>query len=139
MNEQNTEILKKAFPNVFKENFYFECGDGWFELVGKIASFIDSRTKNCYATQVKEKFGTLRFYISYQYDDDGTPKLSSQDLTDIYGFIELSERQSGSICEDCGVHLDSVNREPQKNLGFWLVTLCINCAIPYKKRHTKTK
>ena len=54
--------------------------------------------------QVKEKFGTLRFY--YTGGDDI-----------IYGMVRMAESMSGVTCEECG------NPGEIKRDG-WLVTLC---------------
>ena len=55
-------------------------------------------------SQIKEKFGTLRFYTS------GGDRL-------IDGMIWFAESMSGRICETCG------NSGKLRNSG-WLVTLC---------------
>jgi hypothetical protein len=141
MNEQNVSILKKAFPRIFKDSFYFECGDGWFELIGKTAAYIDTKTKDCQIVQVKEKFGSLRIYITFDYNQDGEPKVSEENLSEIYEFIRLTEQQSKQICEDCGKELNSITRESQKNLGYWIRNICKSCSEKYRnsKRNTEIK
>jgi hypothetical protein len=95
----------------------FECGDGWFDLLnqlmGNIQHHIDWKEKQrnwaiewnkenpnepreipklvsqVTLDQVKEKFGTLRFY--YTGGDDR-----------IDGMVTLAEGMSGVICEGCG-------------------------------------
>ena len=54
--------------------------------------------------QIKEKFGTLRFY--YQGGDDT-----------IDGMVRMAESMSGVTCEECG------NPGETKGQG-WVVTLC---------------
>jgi len=61
------------------------------------------------ATQVKEKFGGLRFYISGGDDY-------------IYGMIDFAEHLSYKICEKCG---STENVEQTK--GGWIATLCSKC------------
>ena len=56
--------------------------------------------------QVKEKFGTLRFYCS-----GGET---------IYKFISLAERLSAVTCEDCG-------KQGTANNSGWISTLCEEC------------
>jgi hypothetical protein len=119
MTESNTNLLKVSYPTVFKENFYFECGDGWVNLISEIAKFISSKTSKCYADQVKEKFGTLRFYISC---GDG---ISEPEYVEIASFISAIERQSAHICEDCGVKLDDSNRNKVKS--YWIKNICVTC------------
>lgn len=60
------------------------------------------------ASQVKEKFGTLRFYMSSGTDE-------------IYKHIDEAEKKSGEICEGCGA--PGIRRG-----GGWIVTLCDSCA-----------
>jgi hypothetical protein len=102
----------------------FECGDGWFnildQLMGEIQHHIDWNNKNFekeYAQykqvpqvtldQVKEKFGTLRFY--YQGGDDI-----------IDGMVRMAESMSGVTCEECG--------NPGKSRGGgWIHTYCEPC------------
>lgn len=75
------------------------CGDGWFRLIDGLCSNIlwhqqwlekqNKPFKPVKVLQVKEKFGTLRFYT--QGGDDY-----------INGLISLAETMSNHICEECG-------------------------------------
>lgn len=56
------------------------------------------------ATQVKEKYGTLRFYIN-----GGTDKQ--------YALIDFAEMMSGTTCEVCG-------KPGKQSKGGWVVTRC---------------
>ncbi len=60
------------------------------------------------ASQVKEKYGTLRFYISGCTDE-------------IDALISDAERRSAKICEEC-------NSPGQQYGGGWVTTLCEECA-----------
>lgn len=104
----------------------FECGDGWYnildQLCGNIQSHIDWSIKNnawdvekdsknirsivpqVVAAQVKEKFGSLRFY--YDGGDDY-----------IQGLSVMAESMSMVTCETCGA--------PGKTRGRgWMYTAC---------------
>jgi hypothetical protein len=92
----------------------FECGDGWFniidQLMGNIQHHIDWRNRKgevvaqVTVDQVKEKFGTLRFY--YTGGDDY-----------IDGLVSMAESMSGVTCETCG--------NPGKSTGGgWIKTVC---------------
>ena len=59
------------------------------------------------ATQVKEKYGTLRFYMSFETEE-------------IQRLIATAEALSAQTCEQCG----AVGR--QRN-GGWIKTLCDSC------------
>lgn len=92
----------------------FDCGDGWFEilnqLMGNIQHHIDWRNKKeevvpqVTLDQVKEKFGTLRFYYS-----------GGDDVID--GMVRMAESMSGVTCEICG-------SPGQRRGGGWITTLC---------------
>ena len=59
------------------------------------------------ASQVKEKYGTLRFYLT-----GGTEEM--------YAIIHKAESQSSKTCEECG--------KPGKVRGkMWLSTRCAAC------------
>jgi hypothetical protein len=95
----------------------FECGDGWFtlldQLMGNIQNHIDwkNRTeevvKQVTLDQVKEKFGTLRFY--YTGGDEY-----------IHGMVTMAESMSGVICEECG-------NPGERKGGGWVRTICDPC------------
>ena len=92
----------------------FDCGDGWFnilnQLMGSIQHHLDWKNKNgpvveqVTLDQVKEKFGTLRFY--YSGGDDT-----------IDGMVRLAESMTSVTCEECG------NPGTQNSSG-WITTLC---------------
>jgi hypothetical protein len=109
------------------------CGDGWFDLIDDLCSEIQNRVNNvnsnrkysikssspslipiktiefiCEATQVKEKFGSLRFYT--QGGDDY-----------INGMISLAESLSRKICSQCG------NKKNIQQRRGWQHTLCKKC------------
>lgn len=72
------------------------------------------------ATQVKEKFGGLRFYINGADDE-------------VYGMISFAEHLSYKICEDCG---STKNVSQTKG---WIRNLCSKCMKEYKKKYEKIK
>jgi len=92
----------------------FECGDGWFnildQLMGSIQHHLDWKNKNGLVVeqvtldQVKEKFGTLRFYYS-----------GGDDVVD--GMVRLAESMTYVTCEVCG-------SPGTQNSGGWITTLC---------------
>lgn len=94
--------------------FGFECGDGWFVLIDELCTTIERAIEDNEAlksdfivVQVKEKFGTLRFYTSPTYDV-------------IHWLIDFAEGMSAKICEQCG--------NPGETGGHgWLRTLCKVC------------
>jgi len=98
MNKENTEKLFNDFPELYGQKdlpinqtnmcWGFECGDGWFDIIYQLSEKISAH-HNIQATQVKEKFGTLRFYTNYH--DDA-----------VEAMIAEAERKSEVTCDVCG-------------------------------------
>jgi hypothetical protein len=128
MNDENTRRIIAACPSLYDSMeeerdkigiqpfhpiaFGFECGDGWADLLVELSEKIQARLNEMpkdvaseyVALQVKEKFGTLRFYTSY-----------CDDVID--GFIREAEQKSACTCEQCGA--------PGKIRGsVWYYTAC---------------
>lgn len=136
MNKENTKQLIERCPKLFgsiaeeAENkkqgrrygpiaFGFECGDGWFNIILEAAEKIEAeintlpkeQQNNFKAAQVKEKFGTLRFYMHGE-----TEAMSEA--------IRIAEEKSYQTCEGCG--------KPSITLGRgWIVNQCRDCYIEY--------
>jgi len=105
MRKELDEALCKDFPTVFKNRhgdiletcmaWGFECGDGWEPIIREAAAKIEAINKtlpenqHCVASQIKEKYGTLRFYLNSGTDE-------------AYDATDEAERKSESICESCG-------------------------------------
>jgi aminoglycoside phosphotransferase family enzyme len=99
--------------------FGFEHDDGWFGLVHdlsakleKINAGLEGETK-IVASQVKEKYAGLRFYI-------GATPMSVAD--EVYDMIDEAEEASYKVCEACGQEGHVRERHG------WLKTLCDECA-----------
>jgi hypothetical protein len=124
MREELDRQLVEKYPKIFANRYAdmrttamcwgFEHGDGWYPIIdslcGNIQNHIDWQTKQgktvpqVVATQVKEKFGTLRFY----YD-------GGDDVID--GMVRMAESWSAVACEECG------GPGTQNSRG-WIKTLC---------------
>jgi hypothetical protein len=88
----------------------FECGDGW-ELSAKIEPIIAAmpveEQPNFRASQVKEKFGTLRFYMTMGNDA-------------IWAAIDEADAKSAVTCECCG-------KPGSVRGGGWIKVQCDAC------------
>lgn len=94
--EEMQEYFPKVFPKIFAGKYGgIAVGKGWFDLLNSACTLIQSHldwkpdVKQVTAEQVKEKFGSLRFYV--QGGDDYTN-----------GIIAMAEQMSGKLCEECG-------------------------------------
>jgi len=124
MKKELDELLCQKYPLIFANRHQpmnetamcwgFDCGDGWFNILDQlclnIQYYIEWKNKKetvveqVVADQVKEKFGTLRFY--YSGGDEH-----------IAGMVAMAESMSGVTCEDCG--------KPGRSRGFgWITTVC---------------
>jgi hypothetical protein len=113
--ETFSKRMEEKFPKLFANKYGgFACGKGWWplleELCHTIQSHIDWKEKQgnpipqVAIEQIKEKFGTLRFY--YQGGDDY-----------ISGAVSLAENLTDQLCEDCG-------GLGKRRSGGWVRTLC---------------
>ena len=124
----------KEYPELFKDRhadmkttamcWGFECLDGWYPLINSLCAAImwnPHTGKNVEnpptVSQVKEKYGTLRFYVN-----DSNERQNN--------IIEFAEYLSGNICENCGSM-----RDVSRTKG-WVKTRCLTCHqeagdIPY--------
>lgn len=86
------------------ELFGWEIGKGWHPLVKELIEDLQKLGWDGTILQIKEKFGGLRFYIAGGSDE-------------VWDRIERAEKESFTICEECG--------EPgQLRKRSWIRTLC---------------
>jgi hypothetical protein len=107
-------LFQSKYPTLFREHprSGFSLPDGWDKLVHGLCFILEHKIMNLpeeirgevYCSQVKEKFGGLRFYMNQE-----TPYIS--------GAIALAENMSFHICERCG-------EKGSRRSGGWVVTLC---------------
>lgn len=126
MSSELDKKLVKAFPNLYADRnasmketamcWGFECGNGWFELIWNLSQALEKlilllpeEERSKYrAWQVKKKYGSLRFYMTYT--NAAMSKL-----------INKAEDDSEKICEVCG--------EPGtlNNVDNWISCRCKKC------------
>lgn len=130
MNVENTKALVESFPALYcgadrpmrddsGPRFFFECADGWFNLIFRLSERLEANARRAGATpdsedwpralQVKEKYGTLRFYSMPAKDEFSK-------------LIDEAEKESARTCELCG----GAGRIREK--GLWYKTFCDPCA-----------
>lgn len=140
MSPEKDEELCKKFPKIFKDRYAsmqetcmcwgFECGDGWYDLIYTLCKdiqfYIDHNMKDIpeeekqvVASQVKEKYGGLRFYFSGGDEH-------------IEGMVSFAESMSYQICEGCG------NKAKTYNDG-WSRTNCESCEAEYQRKRTESR
>ncbi|QOG19145.1 hypothetical protein [Bradyrhizobium sp. SEMIA] len=94
-----------------------EVGDGWRDLLERacvrIRAAVQADGGAFQATQIKEKYGTLRFYWQGALSPDAYVKVEE--------VIDLAEARSACTCEICG-------ESGRLHDSGWLVTRCATCA-----------
>lgn len=92
-------------------------GPGWNHILAQLNAKLSMLDPDYKILQIKEKFGTLRFYY-----ETNTTLFSIKEAMDRY--IRYAEIQSSKTCEKCGAEGSLINRK----MG-WMKTVCKNCAI----------
>ena len=97
-----------------------DVGKGWYWLLDMLCGQLQWDTDHNDApqivtSQVKEKYGGLRFYTNGETDEQS-------------GSIRLAESMSYHICEECGSMTDVLQTKG------WIVTLCPIHMKEYKKK-----
>jgi len=141
MKKELDEQLCKDFPLIFRDRHasmnktcmcYGFPGDGWYDIIREICEemmLVKKLTGIQYiADQVKEKFGTMRFY----YHSDGRPtKLTTLERIKwddyMWSYISDKEAESGETCEVCG-------EKGRRRSGSWILTLCDKCDAERNKK-----
>lgn len=112
--EENNE-LKEPF-----ELFGIEYDRGWYHIINPLFDYIAEYNKEnpnnkIVIQQVKEKFGSLNFYVSH-----GDKAL--------YDMIDKAETESWETCESCGSKENVIHTEG------WIWTVCKDCLQKSVKR-----
>lgn len=115
----------RAWPDEKREYLRFAemarvVGPGWEPLLEDLAVKLLHLGWNGGFDQIKEKFGTLRFYWG-----NNLPDLVGQRIA--YDVVAYAEQQSGQTCETCG-------KWGKLRGAGWLVTLCDECWEEEKKK-----
>lgn len=127
--------------------FGCECDDGWYDVIyGLCAEITEAYKKydkpmDIVVDQVKEKYGTLRFY--YHHEGETVPNavdypggvirfapINNELRREIAGIVVKWEEKSAQVCEKCG------KAGALRNDLSWVLTLCDDC---YSKVIAKEK
>ena len=104
MRQELEELLCTRYPLIFQNRssaistnrtrWGFSCGDGWFDLIDTLCERLQfgidhNNAPQVVASQVKEKWGQMSFYIREANDEQR-------------GMVLMAQALSGRICEVCG-------------------------------------
>lgn len=109
MEDNKLDNLYREFPSLYirqdGSKVAFDCNQGWYQLLHDLSKeLISVIHPDSQVSQVKEKYGTLRFYVDF-----------ANDAT--WDIIEKYENKSGFICEHCG-------QPGVRCSDGWISTLC---------------
>jgi hypothetical protein len=111
--------LMSEFPTLYTDELFdLSVGDGWFDLLHDLSKKILEFDDEVKVLQIKEKFGTLRFYTTATNDA-------------VYSVIREAEKRSSVTCENCG---DVEDTKLDATTG-WAKTLCLECREKTKREH----
>lgn len=88
-----------------------EVSAGWYSLLVDLDRSLATIAPGYVVTQIKSKFGSLRFYAEPSED----PYAYSEEFQEAIG---AAERRSSETCEECGAPAG------QYAIGMWVSTLC---------------
>lgn len=104
-----------------------DVGPGWSGILRRLhAGLIEAGAGDYEVTQVKEKFGGLRVYLTWtavpglDMDRSG---VSARDL------ISKAEAEAYRTCEFCG-STDATTTSMNGRARGWIKTLCDDCRVP---------
>jgi hypothetical protein len=145
MKDELSSKLYAKYPKLFSQKdlpasetcmcWGITCGDGWFGIIDeaceKLQKLADESNSIIEFTQVKEKFGGLRLYLSIDQNKEtridimtnhGILVHSANPIDDIWGEAHIitneAEEKSVKTCELCGKEATQISR------GGWISTLC---------------
>lgn len=107
------EDILQDFPNLFSniQPLDFSVAPGWVDIVYDLCKQINEKWPETKVLQIKEKFGTLSFYI---------------EAPEIYNVINEAEKISCNTCYFCGKFPAKLDTSKNR-----ILTLCEECS---KKR-----
>lgn len=126
MKQELQEQLYKKYPKIFRQKdlpmsetcmcWGLEVPDSWYEIIDTLCWLIqnevdqsDNKLEQIEATQVKEKFGYLRFYTHGGHNER------------IEGYIRFAENMTSKICYKCGSMNDITQTKG------WIMYICKDC------------
>ena len=106
---------------------WISCDKGWYKLLVDTNRKMKMMWPQYEIHQVKEKFGTLRFYWGISGEDENWLALDKKVANTIFDIMmdieSAAENRSEYLCEICGKMGKTRSRRG------WYKTLCKDCAI----------
>jgi hypothetical protein len=143
MHPINDEYLTKTYPSLFRDRhgdmrstcmcWGFDVGDGWFKIINEACKELEWLNEKfpeivIIADQIKEKYGTLRFYTHIEIAEwvgENDPIRREGLATHIFEIAnhitDNTECMSAHKCEECGSPSGKIRTDG------WYRTRCDKC------------
>lgn len=107
-------------------NWFSELPEGWGDVIHEYLLQLDALVRrnewDIVVVQVKEKYGSLRFYVNILCDNGTScPSGSSDDANRFFELIDEMESETELVCCHCGT------RENVRCYGGWMHYSCPEC------------
>jgi len=127
MTPELTAKLVEAYPDLFAEYEYIKCDKGWYDILCIMCYKLDAHIRSIAGSklkleQIKEKYGSLRVYYSYD-DVAATPQETVKNVVLVDQIIKQAVADANHTCEWCG-SVDGVELRSRKH---WLYLRCNTC------------
>jgi hypothetical protein len=106
--EDAPRMLSERIPDGWGR--WIQCGPGWSPILARLNDRLEAIAPDYQVLQIKEKFGTLRFYLGNGYHQLGEAAVAE------------AEGESARTCELCG------NPGRLRVRNSWYRTVCDDCA-----------
>lgn len=120
------KYMETKYPKMLSEGYGgFAIGKGWYQIVDSLCNQIQNylnwqkEVPQVIVTQIKEKFGGLRFYYN-----GGDEKID--------GMVRMAEEWAEHTCEECG-------KPGHERSGGWIKTLCDEHYEERQKRYEQAR
>lgn len=118
--------LSQKYPRLYEKRCWTKtlmsggvsCGDGWYVLIDVISHLFTEHNQKIQAIQIKEKFGTLRFYHSPVDPYSSGVEVAAGQLSSLIcercGAPAKTQNYSGCVFTLCDKHQDEEPSNPIK-------------------------
>lgn len=117
------ETLLRRIPNGWGR--WISHGKGWYKIICDADEMLAHIDPNYEVHQVKEKYGTLRYYFGTTYEY-GSIEMKIMDT-----IVRNAEHLSSLTCEHCGAWQGMEETVKLQTDKYYIRTLCKTCAIEY--------
>jgi len=132
MTQSKNNNLLKCIEEYTSEDLALYGLEGWKDIIlmalNKLKQISEEYNVGINVDDIKEKYASLRIYVSLDKDFEGDKSLVWEKVHQI---TEEAEETSEHVCERCG-------KLGELREGQWLVTLCDDCYLEENEKYAIT-